>query len=363
MKRLRFFLVLSMIFCRAALPDTTTTLQQRATGETITQSFFNDLTNALNGTLVPRHATTGAPTANSDLGSTTYPWGILYLSDGSAAAPSRTYGADSNTGDYRIGANNWGLSTDGVLRFDVSTTYVTSTLPIKTPAGSGAAVGLAVGGDVNTGLFLSSADDMRIAAGGVTGFIIQSAAVVSPLPHAFADGSAAAPSIYHDGDTNNGLYFGTDIINYSTAGTLRGSISAAGLFTIGSASGTQVHVVNGTINLLAGSADAYSARFRSSTTTDSARVAVNNSDATRGFEFKGVFGAGTEQLTLGSDSADLMYLNRAGTVVTFPNIGTTATGAGAATLLNAPAGAAGNPDIWINLTVGGTVYVIPAWTP
>lgn len=54
----------------------------------------------------------------------------------------------------------------------------------------------------------------------------------------FADGSAGAPSIAHTGDTNCGLYFGTDIINFSTAGTQRGSFDASGNFQFNSGYGS-----------------------------------------------------------------------------------------------------------------------------
>lgn len=42
---------------------------------------------------------------------------------------------------------------------------------------------------------------------------------------------------------------------------------------------------------------------------------------------------------------------------------TTAPGAAAGTLGNMPAGAAGNPDTFLTISIAGTTYVIPAWTP
>lgn len=58
--------------------------------------------------------------------------------------------------------------------------------------------------------------------------------------------------------------------------------------------------------------------------------------------------------TLGaSGTAEVVRLNTA----------TTAAGAAAATLANAPAGAAGNPDVWFNLDINGTTVIVPGWTP
>lgn len=64
------------------------------------------------------------------------------------------------------------------------------------------------------------------------------------------------------------------------------------------------------------------------------------------------------------DNAGKWTIGKSGTTERLAfNGATEATAAGAATLLNAPAGAAGNPDIWIKIEYNGTVYVIPAWTP
>lgn len=60
--------------------------------------------------------------------------GGALVSTGTAAAPGLAFFGDSNTGVYSVGADQIGVSTGGVLRFDVSTTAVTSTLPFVAPA-------------------------------------------------------------------------------------------------------------------------------------------------------------------------------------------------------------------------------------
>ena len=53
---------------------------------------------------------------------------FVFLVDGTAANPSRTYLADRDLGSYRIGADNEGFTAGGVLRWDYNTTTFTSTL-------------------------------------------------------------------------------------------------------------------------------------------------------------------------------------------------------------------------------------------
>lgn len=55
--------------------------------------------------------------------------GPLYLPDGTASLPSLGFASDTDTGLYRIGDNNLGISTAGSLKFDVSATGINSALP------------------------------------------------------------------------------------------------------------------------------------------------------------------------------------------------------------------------------------------
>jgi hypothetical protein len=66
--------------------------------------------------------------------------GQIQGGDGSAGTPSYSFQTDTNTGIYRVGADDIGFSTGGTLRLDISTTFVTSTLPIDI---SGIAAGTA----------------------------------------------------------------------------------------------------------------------------------------------------------------------------------------------------------------------------
>jgi hypothetical protein len=61
----------------------------------------------------------------------------LWGPNGTAAAPAFTFTADPDTGIYRVGANQLGLSTGGTLRWDVNTTRVYQTLPLTIESNSG----------------------------------------------------------------------------------------------------------------------------------------------------------------------------------------------------------------------------------
>jgi len=53
--------------------------------------------------------------------------GPLKASSGTAAAPSHTFGSDTDTGAYRIGSNNYGIAAGGTKIVDIATTGATVT--------------------------------------------------------------------------------------------------------------------------------------------------------------------------------------------------------------------------------------------
>lgn len=89
---------------------------------------------------------------------------------GSAALPSYGFTGDPNSGLYSVGADQVGISAGGTLRFTVSTTALTSTLPVLAPAGTAGAPSLSFSGDADSGLYSSAADEMGAAIGGTQRF-------------------------------------------------------------------------------------------------------------------------------------------------------------------------------------------------
>lgn len=200
--------------------------------------------------------------------------------NGSAAAPQMSYSGDPNTGTYNVGADDWGVSTGGTLRFDVSTTAITSTLQLLGPVGSASAPTLSFSGDPNTGIYNVGADDIGISTGGTVRFDISTTAVTSTLPYLNQNGTQGAPAFSFSGDPDTGMFNGgANILSFTTLGTTR--------LTLGSAS--LVSVVN--IAVPVGSAAAPSYSFNGDTTTGIYR----SSASTIGFS-----AAGTLRLTIAS---------------------------------------------------------------
>ena len=93
----------------------------------------------------------------------TLPW---QGQNGTAAAPALSFSGDPNTGIYNVGADQLGISTNGTLRFDVSTTATTSTLPVVHPLGAVGTPSITFTGDLNTGIYSPAADTIAFVEGG-----------------------------------------------------------------------------------------------------------------------------------------------------------------------------------------------------
>lgn len=79
---------------------------------------------------------------------------------------SYSFAADVNTGMFSTGADGIGFSTGGTQRLSLSTTLLTSTLPLVLPAGAVGAPAVYFTGSATTGLYQVGADNPGIAIGG-----------------------------------------------------------------------------------------------------------------------------------------------------------------------------------------------------
>lgn len=79
----------------------------------------------------------------------------LRFLDGSPSSPGIAFYDDQDTGLYRIGDNNFGMATDGALRWDIDTTRVRQNIPLVVAHGVG---GVSVLNDLKptTGIFITS---------------------------------------------------------------------------------------------------------------------------------------------------------------------------------------------------------------
>lgn len=88
------------------------------------------------------------------------------VGNGTAAAPSVSFTSDPDTGLYRVGANDIGIATAGTLAVDVSATAVTSALPVLNAAGTVSAPAVSFSADSDTGIYRIGANNLGIAANG-----------------------------------------------------------------------------------------------------------------------------------------------------------------------------------------------------
>lgn len=99
---------------------------------------------------------------------------ILAASLGTAALPVWSFTGDPNTGIYSPGADQVAVSTNGTQRFTVSTTAVTSTLPVVAPLGAAATPSITFSGDLNTGILSPGADTVGVSTAGTERFRVAS---------------------------------------------------------------------------------------------------------------------------------------------------------------------------------------------
>lgn len=164
----------------------------------------------------------------------------IVLGLGTAASPSLSFSGDSNTGVFSSGVDTVNLSTGGTSRLALTTTALTGTLPYVGPLGASATPTFTFDGDLNTGLLSPGADQVALSTGGTSRFTLSTTVMTTTLPLRGQDGTATAPSLSYSGDTNTGAYrVTTDTLGFSTAGVSRLQINASGaLLLMGSTSGS-----------------------------------------------------------------------------------------------------------------------------
>lgn len=138
-----------------------------------------------------------------------FPNGILNLSnplrvaDGTSAAPSFSFSADTDVGIYRAAANQMAFSTGGVGRMAIADTFIdVSGGQLRLGDGTIGTPGLGFLNDTDTGFFRNASNDLRVSAGGVlVGQWLSTGQYVLAQ-----DGAVGGPAVSFVSDTDTGIY-------------------------------------------------------------------------------------------------------------------------------------------------------------
>ena len=155
----------------------------------------------------------------------------LVSSDGTAATPQGiSFISDPNTGVYSAGADQIGFSTGGTNRLTLSTTTLTSQLPVAFPSGSVGTNSVQVGA-TNVGLYSSAANTLNVATNGVNRLSIDTTTVTSTLPIQAPSTASITNCGVQVGLANTGLQYNAGILYFGLGGTQMMRYQAAQIYS------------------------------------------------------------------------------------------------------------------------------------
>lgn len=133
--------------------------------------------------------------------------------NGTVGSPSHSFFNEVDCGMYLVGANDIGLAAGGIRQIGFSTSRIYFGSPLRAPDGSVGTPAYSFDNDTTTGAYRVSANIMGLAAGGTQALQISTTEVISRLPLLHSDGTSGAPSVSFSNDTDTGLYlaFSNDI--------------------------------------------------------------------------------------------------------------------------------------------------------
>lgn len=285
--------------------------------------------------------------------------GIFLSPLGTHAAPSYSITGDDDTGIFSPAANTWAVSTAGTERMrigstgniGIGTTTPTSKLSlgsgqVEVPFGTTTAPSYSFSGDLNTGIFNNTSDQMGFTTNGTTRLFLGTWATFA-VPVEVAAGSAASLNFRFGADQNTGI-FGTnsDVLAIATGGAERFRVDASGNVGIGTTTPTEkLHVVGNTLTsgtltvsstaspgLIIGNGSTGTIRIGDGQLSKTAgsgwimdNLKVSGANWQNGITFQsgganaGLWSAGTNILSFSTDIAERMRINPTGNV----GIGTT----------------------------------------
>lgn len=135
------------------------------------------------------------------------------VSDGTAAAPSYSFTSDPDTGAYRVGSNQYGISTGGTLRVTFDSTGLISTVPFDAPDGTAAAPSHTFTNDPDTGMYSAGANTLGFSTAGTVAMTLSSTIIQAATGVSIQVGSPSSAG------ASEGNAFGAALITSSKTGT------------------------------------------------------------------------------------------------------------------------------------------------
>lgn len=183
--------------------------------------------------------------------------GISLFPDGTVGAPAVAFSSEHSTGLYRVGSNQFGFAVGGTnlltLTNGLHPRSIIGIGQFSVPDGTVALPSYTFESEQSTGFYKSATNQISVAIGGAQVLLIGNNILqaLGSLRFAAVDGSASGPSITFASSFDTMGFFrkAANSLGFSTSSTEVGSISAAGLWTIGASGGTQTHVVNGNLSV------------------------------------------------------------------------------------------------------------------
>lgn len=129
------------------------------------------------------------------------------FNDGTAALPGIAFNSDPTTGIYRPASSQLGLSTAGVVRRTITSSSETATLPQRGADGTQSAPQYSFSADPNSGIYKIATSTLGISTNSTLRVTISTSAITSTLPltigtTTYNDQASISPNITKDGGTN-----------------------------------------------------------------------------------------------------------------------------------------------------------------
>jgi hypothetical protein len=155
--------------------------------------------------------------------------------DGTAAAPAIAFESDDGNGIFLSTTDTVGIATNGSSRMTVSTTAVTSTLPVIVPDGTAAAPSVAfTGSGTDTGIYSPGVDQVAVATNGAQRITVDASGRLLV-------GTSTARSNFYNGSTDPRVQVeGTDSPTSAVAAIRCSDNAGAPRFMLGKARGGSV---------------------------------------------------------------------------------------------------------------------------